>query len=456
MASVCFYFQVHQPYRLRRYSYFESSHHLDYFDDAQNGEIARKVADKCYLPTNKLLLDLIHQHGSCFRVAFSLTGLFLEQMERHAPEVIDSFRDLVNTGCVELLSETYYHSLASLYDTNEFRAQVEQHRQLTQRLFGVTPQVFRNTELIYDDRIGSLVSDMGFKGVIAEGVDDILLGRSANWVYSIPGRDTRLLLKNYRLSDDIAFRFSNQNWEGYPLTPNKFAYSLHSCSSASQVVNLFMDYETFGEHQWTGTGIFDFLAQLPSVVLSDLRWSFKTPSEALDTNSPVGDLSFFKTTSWADKDRDTSAWQGNQMQLAALDRIYEIGNQVLDSGDAYSISIWRKLQTSDHFYYMSTKFAEDGDVHSYFSPYESPYDAFINYMNVLKEYRVKVGLGDRPEAKMPVITTEALPLSIQKNTSYQPLHPEKVYVPESQNGQNGTPYFSGVGSPSASSKLARH
>jgi alpha-amylase len=217
-----------------------------------------------------------------------------------------------------------------------------------------------------------------------------------------------------------------------------------------------MDYETFGEHQWTGTGIFDFLAQLPSVVLSDLRWSFKTPSEALDTNSPVGDLSFFKTTSWADKDRDTSAWQGNQMQLAALDRIYEIGNQVLDSGDAYSISIWRKLQTSDHFYYMSTKFAEDGDVHSYFSPYESPYDAFINYMNVLKEYRVKVGLGDRPEAKMPVITTEALPLSIQKNTSYQPLHPEKVYVPESQNGQNGTPYFSGVGSPSASSKLARH
>lgn len=405
MALVCFYFQVHQPYRIRRYTYFENSslktgRQFDYFDESKNAEVAKKVAHKCYLPTNELMLSLINQHknssgNGSFKIAYSLTGIFLEQMERYAPEVIDSFRRLNDTGCVEFLSETYHHSLASLYNENEFRSQVSLHLDLMQHLFNIKPNVFRNTELIYDDRIGHIISNLGFSGVLAEGADHILNGASPNVLRYLPNSNLKLLLKNYRLSDDIAFRFSNPNWEGYPLTPEKFAASLHNMSSSNQyescqVVNLFMDYETFGEHQWASTGIFDFMKGLPSAVTKDSKWSFATPSEVLQKISPVGNLSYVKTSSWADKKRDLSAWQGNHMQIAALDSIYKLGNKIQNLNNAHYSSIWRKLQTSDHFYYMSTKESEDGDVHAYFSPYDSPYDAFINFMNVIKDFREEI------------------------------------------------------------------
>lgn len=396
MPALCFYFQVHQPYRLRRFSYFERSRFEDYFDNELNAEVSAKVAKSCYLPTNETILRLIDRHQGRFKVSYALTGVFLEQMERHAPEVIESFRALARTGCVEFIGETYYHSLSVLYDVEEFYAQVEQQAQIVQSLFGLRPQVFRNTELIYDNRIGEILAALRYKAVLVEGVDSILGARSPNFTYSAPGSHLKLLLKNYRLSDDIAFRFSNKLLPDYPLTPEKYAFRLHSISDQAQVVNLFMDYETFGEHQWADTGIFDFLWQLPDVVLSDPRWSILTPSEVADSFPSQGPLSYYKTTSWADKDRDLSAWQGNRMQQASLDTIYEVSQDVRSLGQPHFLEIWRKLQTSDHFYYMSTKMAEDGAVHAYFSPYDSPYDAFVTYANVIKDFKQSLKEAGKP------------------------------------------------------------
>ncbi len=393
MASICFYFQVHQPYRLKNFRYLNLPSDFNYFDEGINKEVIKKVSKKCYLPTNKLLLNLIKHHNSKFRVSFSITGVVLEQLQRYAPEVIESFVELSNTGCVEFLSETYYHSLSSLYNEEEFYKQIERHSLLLDTIFNFKPSVFRNTELIYDDRIAKMISKLGFKGIITEGSDKFLKGKSPNWVYNIPKTNTKLLLKNYHLSDDIAFRFSNTSWAEYPLTPSKFAYFLGSSSSNDQVVNLFMDYETFGEHQWKDTGIFDFLREFPSVILNDLRWSFKTPTEVIDTNSSLCELSVKNTCSWADKDRDLSAWQGNKMQKLALDKIYNMASRVKEINNPFITSIWRKLQISDHFYYMSTKTSEDQEVHSYFSHFDSPYDAFINYMNVLKAFSEKINFN---------------------------------------------------------------
>jgi alpha-amylase len=313
-----------------------------------------------------------------------------EQFMRYSPETLESFQRLAETGCVEFIGETYYHSLSAIYDEVEFKEQVESHRTLMRDLFKATPRVFRNTELIYDDRVGRLVADMGYRGVIAEGADDILDWRSPNFVYQVPGTKTALLLKNYRLSDDIAFRFSNQGWADFPLTADKFAGWVHGISGAGEVVNLFMDYETFGEHQWASTGIFEFLEHLPEAVLRHPDWDFKTPSEVVDTYAPVADLSYHRTTSWADVDRDLTAWRGNRMQSKALSSIYDIGREVCALGDPELVDAWRKLLTSDHFYYMCTKWFADGDVHAYFSPYESPYDAFMNYENVLKDFMAVV------------------------------------------------------------------
>lgn len=390
MPSLCFYFQVHQPCRIRKFSYFENSSDLFYFDEIKNRAIAQKVAAKCYLPANNLMLELINRFNGRFKIAYSITGIAIEQMWRYCPEVIDSFKALAATGCVEFLAETYYHSLSSLYDENEFRSQVNQQVELIKTLFGQTPQIFRNTELIYDDRIGRMVNSMGFKGMLAEGVDSILDGRSANEVYTCPGTGLRLLLKDYRHSDDIAFRFSNTEWEHYPLTPDKFAYWMHRMTEGSQVVNLFMDYETFGEHQWDTTGIFDFMRELPGVLLADPRWDICAPSEIINRYEPQGDVSFYRTTSWADVRRDLSAWQGNRMQNKALDHVYKLSAKVRASNDPYIIETWKKLQTSDHFYYMSNKSSADGAVHAYFSPYESPYDAFVYYMNVLRSFSQEV------------------------------------------------------------------
>ncbi len=347
----------------------------------------RKVADKCYLPTNRLLLDLIHRYQGAFKVAFSVSGVALDQMAEYAPEVLASFQQLAATGAVEFIGETYYHSLAGVYSPEEFHEQVGLHRKKIKQLFGQEPTIFRNTELIYNDMIAARVAPLGFKGIIAEGCDDILQWRSPNFVYKTGGQDMALLLKNYRLSDDIAFRFGNRGWEAYPLTAEKFAYWVHSVSGNGETVNLFMDYETFGEHQWADTGIFEFMKHLPERIFAHPDWNFASPSEVVSRYPQVAELGVHRLTSWADIDRDLTAWNGNRIQESALRQIYELCHAAQWSGDEEILSVWRKLQTSDHFYYMCTKWCADGDVHAYFSPYENPYEAFINYMNVLRHFR---------------------------------------------------------------------
>jgi alpha-amylase len=386
VSSICFYFEVHQPYRVRAYDVFQIGKSHDYFDEKLNREVMRKVASKCYLPANAAMLKLMERHAGKFRVAYSITGVALEQMQAYAPEVVSSFKKLAQTGCVEFLAETYYHSLSSLHDEAEFKEQVAMHGRLVKQLFGVTPTVFRNTELIYDDRIGRLAASLGFKAVLAEGADDVLDWRSPNFVYQVPGTSTALLLKNYKLADDIAFRFSNRAWADYPLTVDKFAGWIHDAGEqGGEVINLFLDYETFGEHQWKETGIFEFLDELPEAVLSREGFSFKTPSEVIAEHAPRDELSFPRTTSWADEARDLSAWQGNELQESARDRVLALGERIKRRNNPALLALWRKLTSSDHFYYMCTKWFGDGDVHAYFSPYESPYEAFINYVNVLTD-----------------------------------------------------------------------
>ncbi len=389
MASVCFYFQVHQPFRLRRYSVFDTDRF--YFDEAKNAEIVRKVAAKCYLPTNKLLLEQIRKFDGKFRVAFSISGVALEQMRQSAPDVIESFQELNATGCVEFLSETYYHSLAFLYSREEFRAQVDLHRNLMKQLFGQEPRVFRNTELIYNNDLAHFVAHMGYDAILAEGADHLLGTHSPNLLYRPPhSPGQKLLHKNYRLSDDIAFRFSNRNWEQWPLTAEKFARWVNQINGHGSLCNLFMDYETFGEHQWAITGIFDFLGHLPGEILKNPDNTFLTPSQIADQYQPVGEMDCPNMVSWADSERDLSAWLGNAMQSNALHELYKLEPLLKEKGDEQLLDDWRKLQTSDHFYYICTKYWADGDVHKYFSPYESPYDSYINFMNVLDNVRSRL------------------------------------------------------------------
>lgn len=390
MPSACFYFQVHQPSRLRRYGVFDVGRRHDYFDTRLDEAIVRKVAARCYRPMNQLLLEQIERHEGRFRCAFSISGSALEQLERWAPEVIESFQALARTGCVEILGETYYHSLSFLASPDEFETQVQRHGAKVSELFGARPVVFRNTELIYADPLAPHVERLGFRGVLAEGADAVLGWRSPNFVYAAPGASSmRLLLKNYRLSDDIAFRFGDRNWEGHPLSAEKFAGWIHAVNGCGELVNLFMDYETFGEHQWESTGIFEFMRRLPDRVLDHADGSFVTPSEAIATYAPTAELSFPRFTSWADAERDLTAWLGNAMQASAHRSLYELRDAVIDSGDADLIEDWRRLTTSDHFYYMCTKFFADGDVHKYFSPYESPYEAHIAFMNALADLELR-------------------------------------------------------------------
>jgi len=389
MPSVCFYFQIHQPYRLRRYSVFDTDRF--YYDEHKNTELIRKVAQKCYLPANRVMLDLIHRYEGRFRIAFSMSGVVAEQIERTVPEAMDSFHRLNETGCVEFLNETYYHSLAFLYSREEFREQVELHRQLIKRLFGQEPRVFRNTELIYNNDLAHFVAHMGYDGILAEGADHVLGARSPNFVYRPPHTpQLRLLLKNYRLSDDIAFRFSNHQWEQFPLTAEKFARWVNQINGNGVLCNLFVDYETFGEHQWAETGIFEFLKHLPQHILQNPENEFLTPSQVIDKHPPAGELDVPHMISWADTERDLSAWLGNAMQSNALHELYKLEGPLKEKGDPDLLADWRRLTTSDHFYYMCTKYWSDGDVHKYFNPYESPYDSYINFMNVLDNLRTRL------------------------------------------------------------------
>ncbi|HEX7633594.1 MAG TPA: glycoside hydrolase family 57 protein [Candidatus Saccharimonadales bacterium] len=392
--AIVLYLHVHQPYRVRHYTVFDTAVRHDYFDapyDSQesNQRILQKVAQKSYLPTNARLLELLRQNPE-FKLSLSITGTVLEQLQAWAPEALQSFQELCATGRVEIVAETYHHSLAFFYSRAEFEVQVEMHRQKVQELFGQTPQVFRNTELAYNNDLAYWADQAGYKGILAEGWDPVLDWRSPNYVYRPEHTDNiRLLMKNYKLSDDIAFRFGDRDWKEWPLTADKFAHWLSEDGDATNF-NLFMDYETFGEHQWQESGIFDFLEHLPKEWLKTPRHTFMTVSEAIDSFTPVGSIDSPGTITWADTERDLSAWLGNAMQSSSITDLYALESDILATGDWALIEDWRKLQTSDHFYYMCTKWFNDGDIHAYFSPYKTPYEAYINFMNAFRDLKFRL------------------------------------------------------------------
>jgi alpha-amylase len=394
--GVVVYLHVHQPWRIKNYSIFDTATDHQYFNDdsetdRNNQKILRKVADKSYRPMNALLRRLLDTYPE-FKFSLSITGTLLEQAEAWAPDVIEDFRALVATGRVELVAETYYHSLAFFYSREEFERQVDAHAAKIEELFGVKPSAFRNTELAYNDELAKWADTRGYKAILAEGWDSVLSWRSSNFVYHPAGtRDIKLLLKNYRLSDDLAFRFSDKAWEHFPLHANKYSDWIDAAlGERGEVMNLFMDYETFGENVWEDTGIFDFFSQFVDQWLSREDHTFYTVTEATETFESADEVSMPNTVTWADSERDLTAWLGNSMQQESMRYLYELENDVMRTGDESLIADWRKLTTSDHPYYMCTKWSHDGDVHAYFSPYDSPYDAFLYYMNALRDVRYRL------------------------------------------------------------------
>ena len=384
--SICLYFQVHQPTRLRLYRFFDIGKDSHYYDDFANRTILRRVAQKCYLPMNQLMLELINANKGKFKIAYSISGSALEQFQRFAPEVIDSFKALAATGRVEFLAETYYHSLASLGSDSEFKQQVAKHAAKIEELFGVKPTAFRNTELIYDNSIGEIVYEMGYKTMLTEGARHIMGWQSPNFVYTSATQPRlKLLLRNYTLSDDIAFRFAQNK-----VTAEQYVGWLKENAKDGDIVNLFMDYETFGEHQGAETGIFDFMKALPAAVLKDGTFGFATPSEVVKKYKPVSDIDVEDPISWADEERDVTAWLGNELQSEAFKKVYAMKEKLAIVNDPDLYEDWGHLQESDHFYYMCTKFFSDGEVHKYFNPYDTPYEAFINYMNVISDFQIRL------------------------------------------------------------------
>lgn len=392
--AIVLYLHVHQPYRIRHYTVFDTATNHDYFaapydHDASNERILKKVAEKSYLPTNARLLKLLEQHPE-FKLSMSITGTVIEQLERWSPEALQSFKDLCATGRVEIVAETYHHSLAFFYSRPEFEMQVDMHRRKIQEVFGQTPQVFRNTELAYNNDLAYWADKAGYKGILAEGWDPVLGWRSPNYVYRPTYTENiRLLMKNYKLSDDIAFRFGNHAWTEHPLTADKFSHWLSEDHKATNF-NLFMDYETFGEHQWEESGIFEFLEHLPSQWLKTEGHGFMTVSEVIDRVEATDTVDMPNTVTWADTERDLSAWLGNAMQTSSIQALYDMQDAVIATGDYALIEDWRRLQTSDHFYYMCTKWFNDGDIHAYFSPYETPYEAYMNFMNSYRDLQFRL------------------------------------------------------------------
>jgi alpha-amylase len=391
MKSICLFFQIHQPFRHRRYRFFDIGNDHYYYDDYSNETIMRKVAENSYLPTNKLLLELANKLEGKFKVSFSITGVALEQFELYAPEVIESFQKLAKTGCVEFLSETYSHSLASLKDPAIFADQVKQHDNRIFGLFGHKPRVFRNTEMVYSDEIGKRIAKMGYSAMLTEGAKHILGWKSPNFMYvnAINPR-LKVLMRNFKLSDDIAFRFSNKNWAEFPLTAEKYVNWLEKLNSKEEVVNLFLNYEAFGDRQTKETGIFEFLEAFTKKVVNSKNLEFATPSEVVEKLQPVSAVSVPHPISWADEERDLTAWLGNGMQKEAFAKLYDMKNQMAKCTHPELLKDWNYLQGSDHFYYMSTKYFSDGEVHKAFNPFDSPYQAFINYMNVLSDFKIRL------------------------------------------------------------------
>lgn len=398
MPSIALYLKTHQPFRIKHYRAFDVGYDHEYFNDSSeantnNIKILKKICEKSYKPTNKILLELLKKHPE-FTFSISLSGTLLEQLELHAPATLETFKKLVATGRVEVLGETYYHSLAFYYSLTEFEAQVKLQNKILKRIFGVTPKVFSNTELAYRNDLAAWAEQAGYKGIIAEGWDPILGWRSSNFVYQPEGtKKIKLLLKNYRMSDDIAFRFSNKEWSEWPLTADKFAHWVNAVNGNGETVNLFMDYETFGEHQWESTGIFEFLKHMPKEILKNKDNGFKTLSETCKAYDAKDTVSMPHIVTWADTERDLTAWTGNSMQQSSLSELYRIEGQILATKNAKLIDDWRKLQTSDHVYYMCTKWSADGDVHKYFSPYESPYEAFIAFTNALADLKLRAKIA---------------------------------------------------------------
>jgi alpha-amylase len=389
MASVCFYFQVHQPPQLRRYSVFDTDRH--YFDEHKSAETCRNLAQTCYLPANRALLETIRAQGGRFRIAYSITGTALGQIEQYAPEALAGFQELNASGCVEFLDETHYHSLSFLYSREEFRAQVEMHRRKIKQLFGQEPRVFRNTELIYNNDLAHFVSHMGYDGIVIAGAEQTLGHRSPNAVYSPPHSSRlKLLLKNHQLSDDIELRFGDRNWEQWPLTADKFAKWVSQINGSGQLCNVFLNYSALGLRQPDSTGIFDFLRHLPAAVMQNGDNVFLTPSQICDTHASIGEIDVPHMISWADEEHDLSPWLGNAMQSNALHELYKIEGAMKEKGDEQLLSDWRNLTASDHFYYMCTKYWAEGDPHKHQSPYESPYDSYINFMNVLDNVQMRL------------------------------------------------------------------
>lgn len=392
--AIVLYLHVHQPYRIRHYTALDTGNDHNYFysgydEQTSNERILRKVASKSYLPTNHRLIELLNQNPD-FKLSLSITGTVLEQLEMWSPEALQSFKDLCASGRVEIVAETYHHSLAFFYSRKEFEDQVNRHREKIEQVFGQTPKVFRNTELAYNNDVAYWADKAGYKGILAEGWDPILGWRSPNFVYRPSYTENiKLLMKNYKLSDDIAFRFGDRDWSEWPMTADKFAHWLNADLNATNF-DLFMDYETFGEHQWSDSGIFDFLEHLPKEWLKTKDNTFMTVSEACDSFEPADYIDAPYTVTWADTERDLSAWLGNSIQHQAITALYELQDKILATGDYDLIEDWRRLQTSDHFYYMCTKWWNDGDIHAYFSPYDSPYEAYINFMNAYHDLRFRL------------------------------------------------------------------
>lgn len=382
---------MHQPMRFKRYRFFNIGKDNYYYDDYLNESVMSRVAKDCYLPANKLLLKLIKEYGCQFKVSFSITGIALDQFRLYEPEVLESFQELAKTGCVEFLAETYSHSLIAFKDEEEFSKQVELHSKLIRELFNQTPKVFRGTELIYSDEIGNKVYDLGYSTIVTEGAKHVMGWKSPDFLYcNAINPKQKVLLRNFELSDDIAFRFNNKDWPEHPLTSEKYVSWIGNSLKDGETVNLFMDYETFGEHQPIESGIMNFLEEFPKEVFKSTTFKFAFPSEVAKELQPVSAVHVPNPISWADEERDLTAWLGNDMQENAFNRLYSLTDKIKKCDDKKLLTDWKYLQASDHFYYMCTKVYSDGEVHSYFNPFDSPYDAYINYMNVLSDFIIRL------------------------------------------------------------------
>lgn len=394
---ICLHFHIHQPVQFNQYRFFDIGKNHIYADDFTNRFYIEKMAQKCYLPMNNLILELIKKYGKEFKVSFSISGIIIEELLKYAPEVIKSFKKLANTGSVEFLSETYSHSLTSIVDSKEFKKQVEKHNDIMKEVFDIKPKAFVNTDFIYSDEIGDTIAKMGYKTILTEGAKHILGWKSPNFVYANPiNPKLKLLLRNFRLSDDISLRFSNKEWSDWPLSAEKYADWLIDSAKNDDVINLFMDYETFGEYQSADSGIFDFMYHLPEHILKSRKLEFVTPSQAASKLQTCAPLHVPYPISGIDEERDTSAWLGNSLQKEAFEELNAISDRVYKTKDETIIKDYNYLQESNHLYYMSTKLFSDGGICHQNSPYSSPYDAFINYMNILSDLIVRL---ERIESK---------------------------------------------------------